>query len=51
MEYEIWFGDEYSGLKVNYFDKIWIDGLLNDIKYLRKDYPNKKLWLKRVDNQ
>jgi hypothetical protein len=51
MIFEIWFGDEDSGLRVNYSNDIWIDSLLNDIEYLRKNYPNKKLWLKRIDNQ
>lgn len=51
MTYEIWFGDENTEFVVDYSNDIWIDSLLDEIEYLRKYYPNKKLWLKKINQE
>lgn len=48
MNFDIYFGNEYTNYGVSYNLKkgIYIDSLIEQLEFLRKEYKGKKLWLK-----
>lgn len=50
-KYMICFDEIETGLCVNYKDDIPIGSLLEQIDCLIKEYPNKRLWLKLIEDK